>query len=320
MIDILMEYKGKVFSPAVEEGLTLERERQGAPATLKFNIIRDENTEFQEGASVKLTVDGTDVFYGYVFAKEYSGSSAYNIAVTAYDQLRYFKNKATYVYKKKRANVLIQMIADDFKLKVGSLANTQYVIPKRTEDCQTLFDIAQYALDETLKNKGKLFVLYDDCGKLQLKNVANMKLDILLDLDTIGDYKYSTSIDGETYNRIKLRSESKKNGKRVTRVAKDDANIKEWGILQYRDKFSKDENGITKAKQLLKLYNKKTKTISLSDVKGDLRVRGGSSVIVKLDLDDTSISNYMMVEKVTHKLYNDYSTMDLTIRGGEFDA
>ena len=53
---------------------------------------------------------------------------------------------------------------------------------------------------------------------------------------------------------------------------------------------------------------------------GDVRVRGGSSVIVRLTLGDIAVSNYMVVEKVSHKFDTQFHTMDLTLRGGEINV
>ena len=43
----------------------------------------------------------------------------------------------------------MKQIAEDFKLKTGTLANTGYAIPSMIEDGQTLFDIALKAIDLT---------------------------------------------------------------------------------------------------------------------------------------------------------------------------
>ena len=88
------------------------------------------------------------------------------IQITVYDQLYYLKNKDTYVYTNKTAADVIRMIAEDFQLNVGDLEDTGYTIGSRVEDNQTLFDIIQTALDETLKATSQMYVLYDDVGKL----------------------------------------------------------------------------------------------------------------------------------------------------------
>ena len=318
--DICIRSGDTFYYPMVEEGITLDWERKGAPGKLKFSVVRDEILSFQEGDTVILQVDGTTLFHGFVFSKDRSGSTPYLIEVTAYDQLRYFKNKDTYTYENKTAGEVVQMIAEDFGLQTGELENTGHVIAARTEDDATLFDIVQNALDETLQAKTALYVLYDDVGKLTLRNIENMKLDILLDADTIGNYSYSSTIDGQTYNQIKITFENQESGTREIYVAKDTANINRWGLLQHTEKVELAANGAAKAEALLKLYNTKTRSLSVSDALGDVRVRGGSSVIVKLSLGDMNIQSYLLVERVTHKFNQNQHLMDLKLRGGTFVA
>lgn len=317
-VDLIIQNGSTIYYPIVEEGISLEWDRKGTPGKLKFSVVKDDVLSFQEGNAVKLTVDGTDMFYGFIFTKKRSGRSPYLIEVTAYDQLRYFKNKDTYVYSNKKASEVIKMIAEDFGLSVGTLEDTGYVIASRTEDNTTLFDIAQNALDETLQAKTQLYVLYDNVGKLTLQNIESMKLNLLIDADTIGDYTYSSTIDSQTYNQIKITFENKDAGKREIFIAKDSSNINKWGLLQYTDTVELSTSGAAKAEALLKLYNTKTRSLSISEAIGDLRVRAGSSVIVKLDLGDIAIQSYLLVEKVTHKFKQNQHLMDLKLRGGTF--
>lgn len=319
-VDLIFQHENTIYYPTVEEGVSLTWSRKGSPGKLKFSVVKDSALLIEEGDAVKLTVDGTDMFYGFVFTKSRSGKTPKVIDITVYDQLRYFKNKDTYVYSGKKASEVIKMIAEDFRLKVGVLEDTGFVIGSRTEDNATLFDIAQNALDETLQAKTQLYVLYDDVGKLTLRNIENMKLNLLLDVDTIGEYSYSSSIDKQTYNQIKISFENQSTGKREIFIAKDSTHINEWGLLQYTDTVELSASGAAKAEALLKLYNEKTRTLSVSSVLGDTRVRAGSSVIVKLDLGDIGIQSYMLVESVTHKFKQAQHLMDLKLRGGTFVA
>lgn len=317
-VDLIIQNGSTIYYPILEERITLDWERKGVPGKLKFTCVKDDVLSFQEGNAVKLTVDGTDMFYGFVFTKDRSGKSPYLIDVTCYDQLRYFKNKDTYVYTNKKANEIIRMIADDFGLSVGTLEDTGYVIASRVEDNTTLFDIVQNALDETLQARTQIYVLYDNVGKLTLQNIENMRLDLLIDADTIGDYSYSSTIDTQTYNQIKITFENKDSGKREIFISKDSSNINAWGLLQYTDTVEFSSSGAAKAEALLKLYNTKTRSLSVSDALGDKRVRAGSSVIVKLGLGDINVQSYLLVEKVTHKFKQNQHLMDLKLRGGTF--
>lgn len=315
-VELLISSGGKLYQPIVEEGIQWTTERSGSPSTLKFTVVKDQIISFGEGDAVRMKVDGQNVFYGFVFKKR--RNKEHHIEVTAYDQLRYLKNKDTYVYEGKTASQVIQMIANDFRLNLGNVEGTSYVIPSRVEDNQTLFDIIQNALDLELQHKGELFCLYDDFGKLTLKNIASMKLDLLITTDTAEDFDYTSSIDEQTYDRIKLTYDNEETGEREVYIAKDSTNENRWGILQYYEKLQKGENGKAKADALLQLYNKKTRNLKVDNCLGDLRCRAGSMVVVQLYLGDIDVSNYLLVEKVTHTFNNEQHLMSLNLRGGEF--
>lgn len=307
-----------IFECAIEEGIVWETHRKNSPGKLTFNIIKDELLSFQEGDAVRFDYDGHKIFFGFVFTKKRNNNRI--ISVTAYDQLRYFKNKDTYVYKNKTAAKVLQMIAGDFNLKTGIVANTKHVIASRVEDNQELFTIMNNALSETTKNTGELYVLYDDYGSLNLRNVKELKLDILIDEDSGETFEYTTSIDESTYNKIKLVRENKKEGKREIFIAQDSKNINTWGVLQYTDKVDEKENGKVKADALLSLYNKKSRKLHINKVFGDVRVRGGSTIGVQMELGDLMVANFMMVETVKHTFYESDHRMDLKLIGGDFVA
>ena len=129
-----------------------------------------------------------------------------------------------------------------------------------------------------------------------------------------------TSTQPEAYNQIKIRFENQKSGAREIFIAKDSTHINQWGLLQYTDSVELSASGVAKAEALLKLYNAKTRTLSISDALGDTRVRAGSSVIVKLGLGDINVQSYLLVEQVTHKFKQGEHLMDMKLRGGTFIA
>jgi hypothetical protein len=318
MIELLIQNGNRVFQPVLQDEIRWETERKGQPGKLTFSVIRDSIIDFQEGNPVRLRVNGTNIFYGFVFKKQRDKENIIN--VTAYDQLRYLKNKDTYIYSNKTASELIEMIAADFNLRVGVLEDTGFKIASRIEDNKSLFDIIQNALDITLENRRKMYVLYDDFGKLTLKNVESMRLNLLIDEETAENYKYTSTIDGETYNKIKLSYENNETGKREIYIAQDSRNINNWGVLQYFENIDDKVNGKAKADALLQLYNRKTRNLTISNAFGDVRVRAGCSLPVKLNLGDINVQNFMLVEKVQHIFKNDEHMMNLTLRGGGFSA
>ena len=91
-------------------------------------------------------------------------------------------------------------------------------------------------------------------------------------------------------------------------------------MLQYYEKLEEGENGKEKANALLQFYNSREKHISVQDVLGDHRVRAGSMVVVSMKIDRKKICQYMLVEKCRHTYKDNEHWMDLTLRGGGFDA
>lgn len=306
------------YIPVVQEGIEWSTDRKSTPGKLTFTAVGDEILKMEEGNTVRLCVDGENVFYGFIFTKDYDKNGT--ISVTAYDQLRYLNNKDTYVYTEKKASELLSMIAADFQLNAGTIEDTGYVIAQKAESNKKLFDIIQNALDSTLLNTGRLYCMYDEFGHITLKNIESMKVPLLIDEETAQSYDYSTSIDNEVYNQIKLTFDNEKTGKREVYLARDNTNIRQWGILQYYDTLQEGENGQAKADALLKLYNKKARSLKLSGVLGDIRVRAGSSVLVSMRLPDMTVQSYLLCEKVVHTFKNEEHTMSLTLRGGDFIA
>ncbi|MBC5786738.1 MULTISPECIES: XkdQ/YqbQ family protein [Clostridiaceae] len=317
-LELYTQHGETVYMPCIKEKITWQTERKGVPGTLTFTVIPDSTLMLEEGDPVMLKVDDANLFYGFVFKKKSKEDKA--IEVTAYDQLRYLKNKDTYVYSNKTAGEVIQMIADDFNMQTGVLENTGYRIASRIEENTTLFDIIQNALDVTMQNTGQIYVLYDDFGKIALKNIASMQLNLLIDNETAKSYDYTSSIDDNTYNRIKLTFDNEKTGKRDVYIAQDSNHMNAWGVLQYFETLQEGENGAAKADALLSLYNSKTRNLSISNALGDNKVRAGCMLPVILDLGDVQVKNMMLVEKCKHTFNDNEHYMDLTLRGGEFVA
>ena len=188
----------RVMIPMTLDGITLEWTRQGAPGKITFTVVKDEYLSFQEGSVVRLTVDDTIIFKGFVFEK--SRDREQHIKVVAYDQLRYFKNKDTFKIKSQKASEFLKFVTEAFLLKPGDIEDTGFVIENHLADNKTIFDAVQDALDLTLINTGRMYVLFDDAGKICLRDCDKMQSDLLICSQTAENFDYSSSIDDETYN------------------------------------------------------------------------------------------------------------------------
>lgn len=317
MYELLIQNGSTVYMPPVKEEVKVYTERKNSPGSMEFSFV-DTGISIAEGNPVRFKDGDRGVFYGFIFNIRRDRSSI--VKVTAYDQIRYLKNKDSLVYENKTAGDVINIIASKYSLNVGSIADTGWKIASRVEDNETLLDMIGNALDVTLQSCGDLYILYDDFGRLNLSYLGDMYVPIVLDAETGQNYSYESGIDSDTYNRIKLVYDNEKTGKREVYISQDSSRINDWGILQYFDTLQEGENGQAKADALLKLYNKPTKTLTIKDACGDSRVRGGSLIAVQLDLGDVKLQNLMLVEKCTHKYGESKHTMDLTLSGGDFIA
>lgn len=121
-------------------------------------------------------------------------------------------------------------------------------------------------------------------------------------------------------NIIKRMMQYPEANKRELFIAQDGAKMNQWGVLQYFEEVQTKTGASAKADALLKLYDQKTRKLTIQNAFGDVRVRAGSAVVVALNLGDIVTNNYMVVNKVTHTFRGDEHMMELDLIGGEFIA
>ena len=310
---------GAAYYPAVLEGAQVTWELSGAAGKLTFSCVEDELLTIEEGAAVQARVDGKDFFRGYIVTMERGKQNI--LKFTAVDQLFYLiKNKASYNYQGWTLGQLLRTIAADFQLSVGATEDGGYVIKSRVEQDETLLDIILNAFDEAALNANQLYVLYDDCGLLTMKNMESMRLDLLVDEGCAEDYRYSTSIENGVYNKIRVVHEDRDAGKRGIYEASDTANMARWGVLQLTEKVETSETARQKAQTMLNLFNRPRRTFSIQNALGDTRVRGGSMIGVKMKVGKQNIMQFFVVSSVTHTFKESQHLMNLSLMGGLFSA
>jgi hypothetical protein len=302
----------------IAKDLTWTTTRVGRPASVDFTLIgsgiyQDRSFSVNNGDIVRVRMNQTNVFYGYVFSVKVNQDA--EISVKAYDQVRYLLNKDTYVFKNATTGDVIRRIAGDFNLKVGRIDDTGYRIPSMVEDGQTLLDIIEKANTLTMSATGRFFVFFDDFGSLSYRDVTNFQAGFYVgDGSLMTGFEYGRDIDQDTYNRIKLYRDNKETGKRELYVAQDSANIARWGVLQL---YESVDEGLNAAQinelltQLAKLKNREQKSLKIEAI-GDIRVRAG--MYVPIVIESLGINQPMMVDEVKHKFDGEDHTMDLTLK------
>lgn len=286
--------------------------RTGQPGKFTFSVLKSPDLKMAEGDVVRFSVDGQLQFYGWIFTR--SEDRWGEVSVTCYDRLRYLKANASYAFYAMTAGDIIRQIAGDLQLDVGAIADTGYKIPSLIKENQTCLDIIQAAIEQTLLNTGKVYVFYDDGTGLALQEPANMMSDTLLgDKSLVTDYTYSSDIDKQTYNSIKLVRPNEETGQADVYIQQDSDNIGQWGLLQYYEKVDSNLNEAqikSQAAASLEYYNRVLKSLKLSSL-GIPGLRAGMMVYIKLDnAGDTGVAQWVLLEKVTHTWANDKHEMD----------
>lgn len=297
--------------------ITWATHRTGAPGTLKFKINKAGNLSFTEGDEVLFTEDGKTSFYGWVFTKVKNRWD--EIEVTCYDRLRYLKANASYAFYDMSAGDILTQIAGDLQVTTGTIDDTGYKLPSLVEEDQSCLDILAKAIQQTLLNTGKLFVLYDDGQGVALRNVENLTASVVIgDTSLLTEYSYKTDIDAQTYNSIKLARPNQATGRADVFIAQDSANIGQWGFLQLYQKVDEalnDAQAQAQAAASLQYYNRRMRTLSFESL-GVPGLRAGQMLpMVIKGLGDINLDQYCMVEQITHTYRNDEHTMSVELLG-----
>ncbi|MBS4785186.1 MAG: hypothetical protein KH009_03640 [Clostridiales bacterium] len=284
--------------------------RTGSPGTLKCTLILPEGVSFEEGNTVRFSEDGQVQFFGWVFTISRDRWGV--VEVTCYDRLRYLKATASYAFYAQTAGEIITQIAGDFQLTTGTLADTGYPIPSLIEQEQTCLDIIGAAVEQTLLNTGVLYVFYDDGDGLALQEAASMMSGVVIgDQSLLTEYTYKTDIDEQTYNSVKLVRPNEETGRADVFVAHDTETIGRWGLLQlYQtvDGAVNDAQITAQAAATLEYYNHAMRTLRIEAL-GVTGLRAGQMVLVKIDA--LGLSEYALLEQVTHSYENDIHTMTI---------
>ncbi len=292
--------------------------RIGKAGTLEAKLVIEDPRKFSinSGAVIRVTDGSYKIFYGYVFETGFNADS--DFSVKAYDQLRYLMYNDTFVFSSTTATAGIRKIATDAGLKIGTFEETGYKVPAMVEDNKKAFDVVSKFLDSTLIATNRNYVLFDNFGKLELRNINNMAIqadDFYIGEESLlFDFEYKKSIDDETYNRIKIAQDNKKTGKREVYIAQDSKNIAKWGRLQ---EFRKVDEKMSAAQikdlldKLIKLRNRETKSLKLTCL-GHWKVRAGCFVFVYIE--KIGIKQYFLVDECTHNWEGGVHTMQLDLK------
>lgn len=263
---------------------------------LEFSYING-NLIIENGNEIRFDYENLS-FNGKVF--KVSRDKGKEIKVTVYDRLRYIKAKDYIVISQKKLSDVIGIMSTRFKYSKGYIEATGYTLATNVYDGSTWLDIIYDGIAEEKYRNNKFYVLRDEAGFITLRNIEDLKLNLILgDQSLCYDFSYEKSIDEDFYNQVVIHYKKDKVSGMAS--AYDNSSQNRYGMLQYYEV----KEGLNKtqaddyAKVLLKLYNQESESLSLECL-GDSRIRAGNSFLGYIaDIMDSKYK-WMIVKSVTH--------------------
>lgn len=361
--EIIISDGTNYYLPVLKDSITLQQPRTGSPATLKFKVYNDGNLKLDCGNSVSFKWNAAKMFFGYIFTIK--ASSTDTLEITAYDQLRYLKNKMAYIFKDKTMTQIVKALCKDNGLSYGSLEDTKKKVTLSIAE-QSGLDWIEEAANYTVRpgddNKsGSEYVVYDDFGKVRLvklvpyttetkevetpytdektgekktkkekkKYIKKIKMlcSGFVDNTEIEGFTWEKSIDDQDdmSNQLKLVYDDDDAGVKHVYVYNNAESQSKYGTLveYFSDSGWEDE---TTRDYYVKIWKQKrtdpSKTYTAKGVTGATDCRGGSFIItqVRVGLDAEATNTFMLVEEAKHTFEGGRHTMDLTLRGGQYNV
>ena len=287
------------------------------PGKLEFTVHH--RRIYSEGSPISFVYDNQNIFFGYLFKQSRSDET---VKFTAYDQMRYLKNKDTLAYSGLTASGIFTDICKKFKLKHKVVNPSKYVVPPFLNRDKTLFEMINNGIDATYMAESKLYFIMDNFGTLEFVDVEKKVTDLIVDKESLMlEYDYERGIDDETYNQVKVVRENKETKKRDVWMVKDTNTQKRWGILQHlhtADEKMNEAQIKELAQNILKLKNRPEETVSIKCI-GSPTIKAGVSFRLNID----GIMNKLVYCKsVTLRFEDNCILMDceVALGGGREDS
>jgi len=305
---------GKLDISELVKGVKLSGHSQKFNRQLDVDIIattdgRTPTLNVELGSSIAFYYEDKLRYTGVVFALDLTSSG--DMTLTTYDANIYLaKSQDTRIFTNKKASDIIRILANDFGIAVGQIADTGYVIPYLKLANQSLFDMITKALVLTYKQTGKRYFVGNDNGKLTLTAGVSKTTYLFSDKQNLISASYTRSIE-DVITQVKVIGGAK--GKETVIIAKDDEKRKKYGVLQIVEEMDEEspESQIKQRAQTLLAENSKESEQFSIDTLGVIEVDVGTPVYVYNEMTRTNRAFY--VTDISHNISSDIYTMSMQL-------
>lgn len=241
-----------------------------------------------------------EVFRGVIFCRN-RNTSNYTFEYTAYDQLIYLaKSKTTRKFKDITVEAVIQQVANDNNIEVGSICDIGITVDF-IADNMSYTEILKKAFALAYAQNSKKYHFYMNQDKLYvIEQSETIENYIASDSINIQNTQHSESIE-DMVNSVMIVDS---NGEQTQTVTSDD-DIKAYGQLQAVYKIDQKQDTQTAAKALLKSIAYKS---SLTGI-GNIQCISGYAVTVQ----EEQLKGIFTIKTDRHTIQNNVHTMELDL-------
>jgi hypothetical protein len=263
------------------------------PSILSFN--------FNQGNSVKLFDDETELFSGYMFRKIRSHQSD-EMSLLAYDPMIYvLKSSGSYNFKTTTLGNVLTKVAADLGIPLGPIVdrNTNITLePQLSENC---YEVILEACRQAKKKTNKIYLPKIIDGRLSLVAAGEVVKNLeLANGVNLLDSTYSETIEN-VVNKVVIIDDK---GKRIGQVSGE--GLKTWGTFQEVYEKEDKKNAMDEAKKLLHGLDREASVEAL----GDVRCISGKAITIK---DPSNFKGLFYIDEDSHRWENGNYTMSLTL-------
>ena len=291
--------------------------RKGAgPRTLQATLLDSEGYEHGrapincgKGQTCIFYENGVEIFRGLIMTD--SSGNTRTLTIKAYDDLVYMtNNKDSFTFENASASGIFGNLCSRLGLKVGTCANTGYVIPELTKRGSTYWDVLEDALSQTYKATGVRYYVSASKGIVSLIRRTEESNVIVLEPDVnIAAYERTRSIY-DTRTRITLYTS--KNEKKSEYV--NGSLESQIGVFREVDTVDSDVS-TAEMNEIIQSFKeekaKVQKTLRITDAIGYSPAVAGKAVYVRIPhINERRI---MYIDEDTHTFENNSHKMTLKL-------
>jgi len=288
------------------------------PGKLRFEYVEDDRIIPHYGDVLRFRFNNTGVFFGRVFTKSRTEKGV--TEVTAYDSMRFLKNKHTYVLPAMTSSQIFSRLCGDFGLTHRVVDPSHFNVAAKVHDNESLFDIIDDALGQTILNNRQWYIIRDNFGVLEHVHLNRLQTSLVVGDESMASiYDFTGSINEDTFNQVRLVRENQDTQRREVYMVKDSNNIRLWGLLQYHNSVDENMNFAqiqARAKRQLEAKNRPTRDLKITAL-GDLQIRAGNGIVLaieRLRSEGFAAAQRALVSHCTHVWDNGTHEMDLEIK------